>query len=321
MIWWLVIPLLVAAWALRYRYTRAVRGQRPIARRFTALSRRSTGIRAAAILTACLIAAGALVFSLMRPELLLNRRTPEYERQDLIIILDRSVSMRAHDIAPSRLARATMEIKKFLQNKPDTIDRVGLVGFADESIVLSYLTRDLASIFFYLDWSDGDTDPMFGTNIGAALKSALEVAQKDDKPTKKIFLLVSDGEDHGDELDTSLAAVRAKGYPIYCIGIGSDKEVPIPVADSNGIETNMTDDSGELIKTKFEESTLKAIAETTGGQYMRSTTGYEMGQDMAYTLGRQSMVLGWKTSTELSDLYPSSLALAGASAAALWLLL
>ncbi len=39
---------------------------------------------------------------------------PELERQDLVILLDRSASMRAHDIKPSRFSRATLEIRNFL---------------------------------------------------------------------------------------------------------------------------------------------------------------------------------------------------------------
>ena len=45
-----------------------------------------------------------------------------------------------------------------------------------------------------LDYIDGDPHALFGTNIGAALTSALEVARKDKRPTRKVFLLVSDGE-------------------------------------------------------------------------------------------------------------------------------
>ena len=63
-------------------------------------------MREAAILALATIAGGALVFALVRPQAPLTTRTPQYEREDLIIMLDRSASMRAHDVAPSRFARA-----------------------------------------------------------------------------------------------------------------------------------------------------------------------------------------------------------------------
>src|SRR2546421_619639 len=81
-------------------------------------------------------------------------RVPAYERQDIVFVLDRSASMRAHDVAPSRFLRATAELRNFLRYKPDTIDRIGLVGFADASVVLSYLTGNIDSVAFYLDWID-----------------------------------------------------------------------------------------------------------------------------------------------------------------------
>src|SRR5262249_21203826 len=155
------------------RYVRAFRRRAAIAPRFAWLSRRSSGARRIAVLSTSAAAAAALAFALVRPQLLLAQRIPEYERQDLVIMLDRSASMRAHDIVPSRFTRATLEIRNFLKKKPEAIDRVGLVGFADASLVLSYLTNDVGSLFFYLDYIDGDPHALFGTNIGAALTSAL----------------------------------------------------------------------------------------------------------------------------------------------------
>ncbi len=319
--WWEILPVLVACWALRVTYVRRVRrGQTPPLR-LARLSRRSGWAREASVLGASIVAAGALVFALVRPQALLAQRTPELERQDLILMLDRSASMRAHDIQPSRFSRATLEIRNFLQHKPDGVDRVGLVGFADASLILSYLTKDVDNIAFYLDWIDHDPQTLLGTDIGAALKSALDVARKDDRPTHKIFLLVSDGEDYGEELNRQLGIYRSAGYHVNCIGIGSDQEVPVPVLDPTGRETPLRDESGRIVKTKFEESTLRQIAAATGGRYARSTTGGELVTAIDDVVKGERRVLGWRTSTEYRDLYPAGLAVAAAAGAALWLLL
>ena len=107
--------------------------------------------------------------------------------------------------------------KNLMENKMKLVralKALGLVGFADSSVVLSYLTGDVESVQFYLDWLDGESSTLFGTNIGAALKSAADVAKKDDRPTRKRFLLVSDGEDYGTELATALDTFRAEGYRV-----------------------------------------------------------------------------------------------------------
>jgi Ca-activated chloride channel family protein len=268
-----------------------------------------------------LIAGGAIVVALLRPQALLTRRTPVFEQQDLILVLDRSASMRAHDVAPSRFARATEEIQNFIGHKPEGIGRIGLVGFASGSLILSYLTSDIETVSFYLDWINHDPQTLLGTNIGAALKNAREVARKDDRGTRKLFLLVSDGEDYGGEVTRQVQTYRADGYRVNCIGIGSGEPVPIPIVDADGHETFLRDERGQAVKTKFEEATLRQIAANTGGRYLRSTTGRELAKSIDDIVKGERAVQGWRTTTEYQDLYPVALALAAVAGAALWLLL
>ena len=315
--WWLLVPVLVAVWGLHWRVTRAFRRRARSDARFAPLSRRSTWRRDAAVLVASLVAASAIVFALMRPQVLRAERVPEYEREDLIIMLDRSVSMRARDILPSRFVRATQELRTLLRRKPEGIDRIGLVGFADSSLVLSYLTTDVDSVMFYLDRIDDDAAVLFGTNIGAALKSAMDVAKKDDRRTRKRFLLLSDGEDYGTELNAALDRLRAGGYRVDCIGIGSDRAVPIPLTGSEGEDSFLRDDSGRRVTTTYQEATLVRVAATTGGRYVRSTTGTELERAMSTLVGGDRRIVGWRSSTEYRDLYPLGLVIAAAAAAVL----
>ena len=318
---WQLLPVLLACCTLNALYLAYTRRRSPVAPRFAALSRRATWGRTAAATAAAMLMGSCIVLALARPQASLTERTPEYERQDLVLILDRSASMRAHDIVPSRFSRAVAEIKNFLQHKPDGIDRVGLVGFAGGSLVLSYLTSDLDTVAFFLDWVDQDPQTLLGTNIGAALKNASEVAEKDDRKTMKIFLLVSDGEDYGGELQRQVGAYRAAGLHIHCIGIGSDTEVPIPVREPDGRETPLRDDEGRIVKTRFEESTLRQIAAATGGEYVRSTTGGELTRAMTEIALSERKIVGWRTTTDYRDLYPEALGAAAAAGVLLWILL
>jgi Ca-activated chloride channel homolog len=319
--WWQLLPVLLAACTVRVLYLRYQRQLTPVAARFRRLSRRSTWAREAMTLVLTAIAGGAIVFALVRPQAQLTTRTPQYEREDLVIMLDRSASMRAHDVAPSRFSRATEEIRTFLQNKPENIDRVGLVGFAGSSLILSYLTRDLDTVAFYLDWIEKDPQTLLGTNIGAALKNALEVAKKDDHKTRKIFVLLSDGEDYGGELTRQLAAYRQEGHHINSIGIGSDEEVPVPEIFPDGREAPLRDENGRIVRTRFEESTLREIASNTGGRYLRSRTGGDLTKALQEIEQGERTLVGWRTTTEYRDLYPMALAIAAAAVAGLWFFL
>jgi Ca-activated chloride channel family protein len=318
--WWQVLPVLVASWAIHYRYTRRARALTAVAPRFAPLSRRSTWAREAAVLAATLSAGSALVFASVRPQTPLTDKIPEYERQDLILILDRSVSMRARDIRPSRLSRAVAEIRNFVEHKPDAIDRVALVGFADSSVVLSYLTGDLESIAFYLEWIDHDPQTLVGTNIGAALKSAREVARKDNRQTRKVYVLLSDGEDRGEALAHEIEAFQKERLRIHTIGIGGVREVPIPVIQPDGKNDLFRDEDGAVITTRYEEATLREIANVTGGRYIRSTTGAELAPALQEIVKGERRIIGWRTTTEYRDLYRYGLGAAAAAGALLLLL-
>src|SRR5262249_61623591 len=137
----------------------------------------------------------------------------------------------------------------------------------------------------------------FGTNIGAALTTAMDVAHKDDRPTRKMFVVVSDGEDFGPELRRALVAARAQGYQVDTIGVGTGQAVPIPVRGEDGRETLLRDDTGLPVLTRFAEGTLRDIASATGGQYVRSVSGDDMGRAIAAIAGRGRRVLGWGAST------------------------
>src|SRR5258706_8479817 len=109
-----------------------------------------------------------LALALARPQTVTEQRISEMRRMDVILLLDVSPSMRARDIAPSRLVRATEVIGEFVQKKlPD--DRFGLVSFTGNSLVLSYLTPDTNNLLFYLEYLRGQEIGQYGTNIGRAL--------------------------------------------------------------------------------------------------------------------------------------------------------
>ena len=318
--WWQVLPVIVACWTVHYWYVRAIRRKSAVAPRFAKLSRRSGAFREIGVLILTLLAGGAIVFALVRPQVLLAQRVPELERQDLILLLDRSASMRAHDVQPSRFSRATSEIRNFLLHKPEGIDRVALVGFADSSLILSYLTADVETVAFYLDWIDNDPQTLLGTDIGAALRSGLDIDKKDDRKTHKVFLLVSDGEDYGEGLAKAVASYRSLGYHVHTIGIGSDQEVIVPVIDENGKEVPLRDEENKVVRTKFSEATLRDIAAQTGGRYFRSRTGSELVTGIADVIGAERKVVGFRTSTEYRDVYQEALAVAAAAVGLLWLL-
>jgi Ca-activated chloride channel homolog len=311
--WLLAIPVVIACWILHYQYKwrqrrRAIsgalrRGAAPAASEGSRRSRRTTAIRDFAVLGLSVLTVGLLTTAMMRPQVRWERRTPTFERRDLVLILDRSVSMRARDVAPSRFARAVEEIQTFLRRKPDAIDRVALVGFAAASVVLSYPTDDLGSLFFYLDWVRDDPTPLFGTDIGAALTSALSVVRRDPQRLLPLFVLISDGDDEGEELVRAIGEVKRAGIRVNCVGVGASDDVPLPVPAGGGREEFMRDQSGRVLTTRFDEATLQRIASATGGRYFRSVTGGELTSALDSIALEERRQVGSTTSVDYRDLY------------------
>jgi Ca-activated chloride channel homolog len=310
-IWLLAVPAAAACWLVHVLYKYALWRRAAVQKRFAALSRRSTPLRDLAILAMAAMSIGLLAAALMQPQLQRERTEPEYKRQSLILILDRSVSMRARDILPSRAERALVEIKNFLRRKPDAIERVGLVGFAGSPVILAYLTKDLDNVMFYLDWISDDPTLLYGTDMGGALTSALEVTHRDPSETHKMFLMISDGEDQSGGVAAAVAAVKAEHIRVHCIGIGSPVESLIPVGFEGGRDVFLRDDDGNLLTTRFNETTLRSMAEATGGVYVRTTNGDDL-RDAIERIARSELrQTGFKTTTEYRDLYALLLAAAG----------
>jgi Ca-activated chloride channel family protein len=320
-VWLLAVPIAAAAWLLYYVYKYRSRKRAGVQPRFLELSRPSTTRRDLAILLLAIAAVGLLVTSVTGPQLLRERRAPEYERQDLVIMLDRSVSMRARDIRPSRAERALAELKNFLRQKPEAIDRVGLVGFSNTSLVLSYLTRDVDALLFYLDWIGDDPGVLYGTDMGAALESALDVVRRDTQPTRKLFLVISDGDDQGETLEKAVLAVKQQDIRVHTIGIGTAQESLITVRLPGQPETLLRDDAGRPIVTEFSEATLRWLASETGGRYVRSVTGSEMLDALDQIARANRRQVGWQTTNEYRDIHMFLLAAAAVAAAFLVALL
>ena len=145
-----------------------------------------------------LAALGCLMLALARPLTITSRKVPQLRRIDAVILLDTSPSMRAQDISPSRLVRATEVIGTFVQKKLPG-DRIGLIAFANNSLVLSYLTGDPGNLLFYTDYLREQSALQYGTNIGGAMKSAMVVLSRQAEiesglqQNKRVLILLSDG--------------------------------------------------------------------------------------------------------------------------------
>lgn len=197
----------------------------------------------------------------------------------IMMAVDVSGSMRALDLSErnrelTRLDAVKDVFEKFvlgtskLAGRQD--DAIGLVAFARYADTRSPLTLDhgnLALAARQLDFAGEGED---GTHIGAGLELAvtrLAEFKAKDRNVGRIAILLTDGESNVHEIDEDTAiddALKA-GVKVYTIGAGTNGIAAIRVPRGDG--------SSDLMQTQvsIDETTLRKIADKTGGQYFRAT--------------------------------------------------
>jgi Ca-activated chloride channel family protein len=183
----------------------------------------------------------------------------------IVAILDVSRSMDAADVSPSRMERARRELRDLLGLLRG--DTVGLVSFAAGAFKSIPLTADYDTVAWAIDQSSTELIRAQGTAMAGALDAALDLLGPAGGAGKAIVVL-SDGELHDDdaELDAAAQRCREAGVHVFALGIGDPAGAPIPMADG-GFKK---DRAGQVVVTRLDEGRLRALAEATGGAYVRA---------------------------------------------------
>ena len=199
----------------------------------------------------------------------IGMKLTELTRQgvDIFILIDTSSSMNAEDVKPSRMEKAKYELGRLLNNLEG--DRVGLIAFSGSAHLHCPLTEDYSASHLFLNMMDTGLITSQGTDLAAAIQLALEYV-KDDDEKFKVFVLVSDGEDHQGEAVSLAEQARDLGIIIHTLGVGTPAGGPIPIYNEKGNRQEFKkNNSGNVVTSMLNESMLNEIAHITGGIYIR----------------------------------------------------
>ena len=260
------------------------------------------------------LALACLLVALARPQV---SRTFLKERATVILVIDTSRSMQAEDVPPTRLAAAQAAVRSFLDQVPAKL-RVGLVVFAGEAQVATPPTQDHDLVRTAID--EIDSFLIYGgTAIGDALQTAVEMgkrvedeeppdgeevvlrtpvpvsatrtlaqasgSQEDEVDSPVSILFLSDGAQTRGILQPLEGAALAKdaGFPVYTVALGTP---------SGTIERGPFGfgSSEQRIPVPPDPATLRAIAETTGGEFTEARTANALEgvyENLGSKLGRE----------------------------------
>jgi Ca-activated chloride channel family protein len=216
-------------------------------------------LRPLARLALVVVALVCLVATLIGPRWGAETQTLLRRNIDVMILLDVSRSMLAHDLAPSRLERAKLAIRDDLLPALGG-DRVGLLAFAGVPALVCPLTSDYG--FFRLALADVSTQSAGrgGTSIGDAIRKAGALFAESKLDSHKIILLITDGEDHESYPVEAAAGVwKDQKIPIIALALGDpDQGARIPVPGEKG--ESFLQYKGELVRSRADFATLEQVA-------------------------------------------------------------
>jgi Ca-activated chloride channel homolog len=192
---------------------------------------------------------------------------PLQQRTDaLVVVLDLSLSMYTHDLAPSRLTQARHAVTDVLRTRREGF--TGLVAYAGDAHTVAPLTDDVSTIENLLAALAPDMMPVLGSNPGPALELARTLLANAGMTQGRI-LLVTDGIDEMSDI----AAFAAPNFPISILGIGTGDGGPIPLDFVDQPGRFLTDRQGNTVIAKLDAERLATLARMCHGRYASATPG------------------------------------------------
>ena len=246
------------------------------------------------LLTLC-----AVIFTVARP----MAPVPVPDNRTVVMLsIDVSRSMMAHDVVPTRIEAAKRAAVEFVRALPRGA-KIGLVSFSSYATLVTPPTEDHDRVIQAIN----SLTLEFATAIGDGLLEAvyalpgrvrpenspgsgmppLGPPPAGDRLTPATVVLLSDGQSNrGTPPEDAAVVARQQRVKVYTVGLGSP-------------EGTFLELGGRSIFVRLDEETLKEIAQVTGGIYQRVSSTGELSR--VYTrLGRS---IGWERKpTEVSGL-------------------
>ncbi len=208
-----------------------------------------------------------IIIGMAGPQFGTKLKEVKREGIELVIALDVSNSMLAEDIAPSRLEKSKRAISKIVDRLHN--DKIALIVFAGDAFIQLPMTTDYSAAKMFLS----TISPKLVSNQGTAIGAAIELGIKSFTPgdeKNKALIIITDGENHEKNAIEMATTANESGIIVHTIGMGLSKGAPIPVYNKYGNKAYRTDSKGNVVISKLDENTLKKIAASGGGKYIRA---------------------------------------------------
>jgi Ca-activated chloride channel family protein len=237
----------------------------------------------------------AILVAVARPAAVMT--LPSHSRT-IVMAIDVSLSMRATDVEPNRLAAAQEAAKSFIAQQPPDV-RLGIVSFAGTALLVQSPTQNREDLIAAIDrlelqrhtaigsglivslatiFPDAGIDlesMIFGSGArdgrrGTAIDQPKKAEKKDFIPVppgsyaSAAIILLSDGRrtTGPDPMDAAKMAAE-RGVRVFTVGLGN-------------AQGGMANFDGWSVYMRFDEETLRAIADVTRGEYFSASSAADL---------------------------------------------
>jgi Ca-activated chloride channel family protein len=255
-------------------------------------------LRAQLGIWAGVLAWGLLVTAAARPQAPGEPVSIQISGRSLMLAVDISASMasrdrRSDDSAQTRLTTVKTLAGEFIRRRDG--DRIGLILFADQAYLQAPLTFDRQTVRTFLDEAVvglAGRNTAIGDAIGLAVKRLSSTPEGN-----RVLILLTDGANTAGSIAPEKAAELAdwSGIRVHTIGIG-------------GNPTRSPFSSRASAATDLDEATLKAIAQTTGGNYFRADSAHALQQVYAAIDELEPSIVAEAQLVNIEELYAWPLA-------------
>ncbi len=202
---------------------------------------------------------GLLVIAAAGPSWV-EKPQPATQRSDnMVVVLDLSLSMLAEDTPPSRLVRAKQKIVDLLGTRNE--GSTALIAFSGDSFVVTPLTDDMPTIESNLSALEPLIMPVIGSRPDIAIEQAKELLVKAGSSQGRIVLVTDGVANH--QIDRITDALDGVNIELNLIAVGTEEGGPIRLPDNRGY----LKESGSVVIAKTELASLSALARANRGVF------------------------------------------------------
>lgn len=260
----LIIPILVLIFLLYQLWKIKKQKRFAEADLLSKLSPEKSVLKSVLKFVVLLLGISFLILALANPRIGTKIETVKREGIDIVFAIDVSKSMLAEDVAPNRLEKSKQVVSQIINTLG--ADRVGIVAYAGSAFPVLPITTDYSSAKMFLQQMNTDMLSSQGTAISEAI--LLSSTYFDDVDTNKLLVLISDGEDHEQNISDALLKAKENNLKILTIGVGTEKGARIPIKINGVTHGFLRDRNNNEVITMLHTQTLREIARESGGSYV-----------------------------------------------------